>query len=122
MVLDRDGDVRNTGTGTGKPAQDLSVNFVPVPYPDYPLAVIPMKPGERQLWRVLNASAITYLNLATVLNGKRKRSAGRARWRADQREGSRRNGAVLAEPPRGSAGRARMEFVVTGPAEGVNAS
>jgi FtsP/CotA-like multicopper oxidase with cupredoxin domain len=28
-----------------------------------------MRPGERQLWRVLNASAITYLNLQVVFNG-----------------------------------------------------
>ena len=55
VVLDADGDVMNTGTGTGKPAKDLSLNFVPVPYPDYPPAVITMKPAERQLWRVLNA-------------------------------------------------------------------
>ena len=41
-------------------------NFVPVPYPDYPPASLTMKPGERQLWRVLNASAITYLNLAIL--------------------------------------------------------
>ncbi len=69
VILDRDGDAVNTGTGTGKPAKDLSLNFVPVPYPDYPPAVIPMKPGERQLWRVLNACAITYLNLQVVFNG-----------------------------------------------------
>jgi FtsP/CotA-like multicopper oxidase with cupredoxin domain len=69
VVLDRDGDVMNTGTGTGKPAEDLSLNFIPVPYPDYPPAVITVKPGERQLWRVLNASAITYLNLQVLFNG-----------------------------------------------------
>lgn len=68
VLLDRDGDAVNTGTGTGKPAKDLSVNFVPVPYPDYSPAVIRMKPGERQLWRLLNASAITYLNLQVVFN------------------------------------------------------
>jgi FtsP/CotA-like multicopper oxidase with cupredoxin domain len=68
MLIDRDGDSANNGTGFGKPAKDLSVNFVPVPYPDYPPAVIKMKPGERQLWRVLNASAITYLNLAVLYN------------------------------------------------------
>ncbi|HTQ97958.1 MAG TPA: multicopper oxidase family protein [Candidatus Acidoferrum sp.] len=61
--VDRDGDVVNTGNGFGKPAKDLSINFVPVPYPDYPPATIEMRPGERQLWRVLNAGAITYLNL-----------------------------------------------------------
>jgi FtsP/CotA-like multicopper oxidase with cupredoxin domain len=68
MFIDRDGDSANNGTGFGKPAKDLSINFVPVPYPDYPPAVIKMKPGERQLWRVLNASAITYLNLALLYN------------------------------------------------------
>jgi len=29
-----------------------------------------MRPGERQLWRVLNASAITYLNLAVLFDRK----------------------------------------------------
>ena len=67
--VDRDGDVQNTGTGTGKPAKDLSLNFVPVPYPDYPAAVIKLRPKERQLWRVLNASAVTYLNLQVLFNG-----------------------------------------------------
>ena len=65
-LLDSDGDAANTGTGFGKPSKDLSVNFVPVPYPDYPPATLTMKPGQRQLWRVLNASAITYLNLALL--------------------------------------------------------
>jgi FtsP/CotA-like multicopper oxidase with cupredoxin domain len=64
--LDSDGDTANNATGFGKPAKDLSINFVPVPYPNYRPATITMKPGERQLWRVLNASAITYLNLAVV--------------------------------------------------------
>ena len=65
-LIDRDGDATNTGTGLGRPAKDLSVNYVPVPYPDYPTATVAMKPGERQLWRVLNATSLTYLNLATL--------------------------------------------------------
>jgi FtsP/CotA-like multicopper oxidase with cupredoxin domain len=65
-LVDRDGDAGNNGTGFGKPAKDLSINFVPVPFPDYPPAEIKMQPEERQLWRVLNASAITYLNLAVL--------------------------------------------------------
>ncbi len=69
-LIDRDGDAGNNGTGFGKPAKDLSINFVPVPYPDYTPALIKMKPGERQFWRVLNASAVTYLNLAVVVKGK----------------------------------------------------
>ncbi len=69
FLVDRDGDAANNGTGFGKPAKDLSINYVPVPYPDYPPAVIKMRPGERQLWRVLNASAITYLDLEVLSNG-----------------------------------------------------
>ena len=65
-LIERDGDAINTGTGMGRPAKDLSVNFVPVPYPDYPTTTVAMKPGERQLWRVVNASSVTYLNLAAL--------------------------------------------------------
>jgi FtsP/CotA-like multicopper oxidase with cupredoxin domain len=60
---DSDGDASNTGTGFGRPAKDLSVNYVPVPYPDYPRPSVRIKPEERQLWRVVNASSVTYLNL-----------------------------------------------------------
>lgn len=66
FMVDKDGDSANNGTGFGKPAKDISINYVPVPYPDYPPATIRMKPGEKQLWRVLNASAITYLNLEVL--------------------------------------------------------
>jgi FtsP/CotA-like multicopper oxidase with cupredoxin domain len=67
MLIDRDGDAANNGTGFGKPAKDLSINYVPVPYPDYPPAALEMRPGERQLWRVVNACALTYLNLAVIV-------------------------------------------------------
>jgi FtsP/CotA-like multicopper oxidase with cupredoxin domain len=66
FMVDHDGDSVNNGTGFGKPAKDLSINYVPVPYPDYPPAAIRVRPGERQLWRVLNASAITYLDLEVL--------------------------------------------------------
>ena len=75
MLFDRDGDAANTGTGFGKPAKDLSINFVPVPYPDYQPAIIEMKPDEQQLWRVVNASGITYLNLE-VLFGRAPQPLG----------------------------------------------
>ncbi|WP_446744901.1 multicopper oxidase family protein [Silvibacterium acidisoli] len=68
FMIDRDGDAANTGTGFGMPAKDLSINYVPVPYPDYPPATIRVKPGEKQLWRVLNASALTYLNIEVLIN------------------------------------------------------
>jgi FtsP/CotA-like multicopper oxidase with cupredoxin domain len=65
-ILDPDGDVANNNTGYGKPARDLSLNFVPVPYPDYVPAHITMRPKEHQLWRVLNAAAITYVHLTLL--------------------------------------------------------
>jgi FtsP/CotA-like multicopper oxidase with cupredoxin domain len=119
MFIDRDGDAANNGTGFGKPAKDLSINFVPVPYPDYPPAVIQMKPEERQLWRVLNASAITYLNLAVLYN----RAPQRLRLVAVDGVPLNQNGISgdfgdwqthIGVPPG-----ARMEFIVKGPPAGI---
>ena len=69
-LLDRDGAARNTGDGSGKPAKDVSVNFVASAYPDYRAGTIEMKPASRQLWRIVNASSITYLNLQLLFAGK----------------------------------------------------
>lgn len=68
-LRDPDGDILNMGSGVGMPSKDLSINFVAVPYPDYPPALVLMRPSERQLWRLLNASAITYLDLHILFNG-----------------------------------------------------
>jgi len=70
VLRDAEGDILNTGTGGGKPAKDLSINFVPVPYPNYLPAVIKIRPQEKQLWGVLNASAITYLDLQMLVENK----------------------------------------------------
>jgi FtsP/CotA-like multicopper oxidase with cupredoxin domain len=118
---DREGDILNAGTGTGKPAKDLSINFVSVPYPEYPPAVIRMKPEERQLWRVLNASTITYLGLEVWALGDRQAMGvvglDGAAWDLRGRFAN----AVFLEkyillPPAG-----RVEFVMTGPREGQTA-
>jgi FtsP/CotA-like multicopper oxidase with cupredoxin domain len=119
MLIDRDGDSANNGTGFGKPARDLSVNFVPVPFPEYPPALIKMKPGERQLWRVLNASSITYLNLA-VLFGHTPQQLGLVAI-----DGVPMNAPQGRSPPLtwvnhiGVPPGARVEFVMTGPPAGV---
>jgi FtsP/CotA-like multicopper oxidase with cupredoxin domain len=120
MLFDRDGDAANTGTGFGKPAKDLSINFVPVPYPDYPPAAIEIQQGRRELWRVLNASAITYLNLA-VLFDKKPQPMGLIALDGVPLD---LNGAPadyvswqthLGIPPGG-----RAEFIVTGPPVGTH--
>ena len=110
-MMDRDGDAANNGTGFGKPAKDLSINYVPVPYPDYPPAVIQMKPGERQLWRVLNASAITYLNLEVLFgHTPQPLGSGGYGWRAHRTrvgEWKSRRRREPADASRHSAGSAR---------------
>jgi FtsP/CotA-like multicopper oxidase with cupredoxin domain len=122
MLFDRDGDAANTGTGFGKPAKDLSVNFVSVPYPDYHPAAIEMKPEEQQLWRVLNASGITYLNLQ-ILFGHTPQQLGlisidgvplnqNASFPSDFVDWQ----THLGVPPG-----ARVEFIVKGPPAGVPA-
>jgi FtsP/CotA-like multicopper oxidase with cupredoxin domain len=119
MLIDRDGDAANNGTGFGKPAKDLSINFVPVPYPDYPTALIEMKPEEKQLWRVLNASAVTYLNLA-VLFGRTPQPLGLVALDGVPLNQKGTLGDLvswqthLGVPPGG-----RVEFIVKGPPLGV---
>jgi hypothetical protein len=45
------------------PAWDLSINYVPVTFPNYTPAVIQTNPGQQELWRVANTAADTILNL-----------------------------------------------------------
>jgi FtsP/CotA-like multicopper oxidase with cupredoxin domain len=105
-----------------RPTKQLSINSIPVPYPNYPTAIIKMKPGERQFWRVLNASADTYLDLSVEFAGKRQPlnivaldgvplhfgQSGSATYAPDR--------ADVFLPPA-----ARAEFIVTGPGEGISA-
>jgi FtsP/CotA-like multicopper oxidase with cupredoxin domain len=121
FLVDRDGDATNTGTGFGKPAKDLSINYVPVPYPDYPPAVIQMKPGERQLWRVLNASAITYLNLAVLFDRAPQTLGLVAMDGVPMSHDDPTGEPVDPQNHIGLPPGARAEFIVTGPSEGQSA-
>ena len=118
FLVDRDGDAANTGTGFGKPAKDLSINYVPVPYPDYPPAIIQMKAGERQLWRVLNASAITYLNLAVLFDRAPQPLELIAMDGVPMRHNDPMGQSVDPQTHLGLPPGARAEFIVTGPPEG----
>jgi FtsP/CotA-like multicopper oxidase with cupredoxin domain len=120
IVLDPDGDARNTGSGTGKPAKDLSVNFVPVPYPNYEHAVIQGKAGEKQLWRILNASAITYLNLQMLWNGL-PQDFGVVALDGVPINANGQGRGIVYENHAGVPPGGRAEFVVTLPVEGVKA-
>jgi FtsP/CotA-like multicopper oxidase with cupredoxin domain len=119
IVLDAEGDVMNTGTGTGKPAKDLSINYVPVAYPDYPPAEIRMKPSERQLWRVLNASAITYLNLEVSYGTSAQQLGVVALDGVPINENGMAGARVIWEKHVGVPPGGRVEFILKGPPEGV---
>jgi len=121
-MRDPEGDMLNTGTGEGKPAKDLSINYVPVPYPKYPPAVIRMKPSQKELWRVANASAITYLNLQVLFNSVPQPLGVVGLDGAPLAEGGEPAHTTLKVshlivPPGG-----RVEFVLSGPAAGAAAS
>jgi FtsP/CotA-like multicopper oxidase with cupredoxin domain len=118
FMIDRDGDAANNGTGFGKPAKDLSINYIPVPYPDYPPATIEMKPRERQLWRVLNASAITYLNLAVLFNRVPQTLGLVALDGVPMNMNDAEKDSVDSQTHIGLPPGARAEFIVTGPPEG----
>lgn len=104
-----------------RPTKQLSINYVPVPYPNYPPAVIKIKPMERQFWRVLNASADTYLDLHLQFEGKSQSmslvSLDGVPLRYDQ--GAPQNYAPeqtrIFLPPAG-----RAEFIVSAPPEGTS--
>jgi FtsP/CotA-like multicopper oxidase with cupredoxin domain len=122
FMIDHDGDAANNGTGFGMPAKDLSINYVPVPYPDYPPATIAMRPGERQLWRVLNASAITYLNLEVLFNSRPQPLGLVALDGVPVRDapGGAADGSAIAwQTHLGLPPGARMEFIVKGPPAGM---
>jgi FtsP/CotA-like multicopper oxidase with cupredoxin domain len=120
-AIDSDGDARNTGVGTGKPAKDLSINFVPVSFPAYQAGVIRMKPLERQLWRVVNASAITYLNLQVVYDGMAQPLEIVAMDGVPLNENGLAGTGVVWEDHIGLPPGGRGEFILKGPAEGAKA-
>jgi FtsP/CotA-like multicopper oxidase with cupredoxin domain len=51
------------------PNWDVSLNYVTVPFPDYPPSVIKMQKGTQEFWRVANASANTIMDLQVKYDG-----------------------------------------------------
>ena len=103
--------------GGDVPSWDISLNYTSVPYPNFTPVVVPMKPLERQFWRLVNASADTILDIQLQYDGKPQplevialdgvptgSQDGTAKGK------SLRKTDILLAPA------ARVEFIVTGPA------
>jgi FtsP/CotA-like multicopper oxidase with cupredoxin domain len=120
LLIVRDNLMAGSPTGDLVPNWDLSLNYVPVPYPAYPPAVITMKAGEKQFWRVLNASANTIIDLQLIYDGQAQNFAvvGLDGVPTGSQDGTTPGTIVnmnhiLLMPA------ARAEFIVTGPAANV---
>jgi FtsP/CotA-like multicopper oxidase with cupredoxin domain len=59
----------NPTPGGSIPSWDISVNYAPVPWPSFTPVVLPTKPGQKEYWRVLNASADTIIDLQLKYDG-----------------------------------------------------
>jgi FtsP/CotA-like multicopper oxidase with cupredoxin domain len=117
VLVIRDQNVAGNPTPGGAiPSWDLSVNFVPIAYPEETPAIIKMHSGEKQLWRVANASADTILDLQLLFDGVPQdlKIVGFDGVPVDSQDGSRRGKIINAKDillP--TAGRA--EFIVPAP-------
>jgi FtsP/CotA-like multicopper oxidase with cupredoxin domain len=102
------------------PSWDLTLNYVPVPFPDYPPAIVKIKPGERQLWRVVNACSDSQVDLQLQYDGKPQtlEVVGLDGVPTGSQDGTRRGKIVkMTDIFIPNAGRA--EFIVTGPPKSV---
>jgi FtsP/CotA-like multicopper oxidase with cupredoxin domain len=71
ILLIRDNLLPSQGSSVGPvPSRDVSLNYIPVPYPTYTPAVITMPAGQQQFWRVVNSSADTIINLEVLYDGQ----------------------------------------------------
>jgi FtsP/CotA-like multicopper oxidase with cupredoxin domain len=69
ILILRDQATPNRGAADSDDAKgkDISLNFVPIASPLSLPAVLPVRPSQREFWRVLNASADTFFDLQFVV-------------------------------------------------------
>jgi FtsP/CotA-like multicopper oxidase with cupredoxin domain len=98
------------------PYWDVSVNYVPVSFPDYRKAVVKMQAGSSEFWRVVNACANTIMHLQVVYDGKPQplRIVALDGVPTGSKDGSQRAAIVTQKdillPPAG-----RVEFILAAP-------
>jgi FtsP/CotA-like multicopper oxidase with cupredoxin domain len=102
------------------PFWDLSLNYVPVVYPVYRPAIVKMHAGEKEFWRVVNASANSIFDLQLKYDGVQQplQIVGFDGVPTGSQDGQ-HQGTIVTEhdiliPPAG-----RVEFIVTAPTASV---
>jgi len=115
LVL-RDNEVPNSTGDPSEPAWDISLNYTPVAFPNYTPVLIPIRPSERQLWRVANTAAGTIMDLQLQYDGVPQTLGlvGLDGVPTGSQDGTRLGKIVnvnhILVPPAG-----RAEFIMTGP-------
>jgi FtsP/CotA-like multicopper oxidase with cupredoxin domain len=69
MVMRDQNVAGNPEPGGDVPSWDLTINNIPIAYPDEIPAIIQMQQGAQQLWRVSNSSSDSILDLQVVFDG-----------------------------------------------------
>jgi FtsP/CotA-like multicopper oxidase with cupredoxin domain len=105
------------------PSWDLTLNYAVIPYvPNQPYtpAVIPIRPNEKQLWRVVNATADTVLDLQLQYDGVPQTLGvvGFDGVPTGSQDGT-RQGTILPQTDILIPTAGRAEFIVTGPSASV---
>jgi len=104
------------GDSEEAPEWDLSLNYIPVPFPRYTPAVIPIRPGAREFWRLGNLAADTILDVQLQYDGQPQvlQLVGLDGVPIGSQDGTRRGHLQAMQhlliPPAG-----RVEFIIKGP-------
>ncbi|HWA92483.1 MAG TPA: multicopper oxidase domain-containing protein [Rhizomicrobium sp.] len=101
---------------TPPPSNDVSVNYVPVLYPDYRPSVIKTQVGTKEFWRVANASANTVFDVQIKYDGKAQplEIVALDGVVAGSQDGTRQGKTFMAKDVMLGPGN-RVEFIVTMP-------
>ncbi len=121
VLLIRDQTIPSNPTPGGSvPSWDVSLNYVPILYPSFTPAVIEMKPGQKEFWRVANASADTILDLQLQYDGAAQplQVVALDGVPTGSQDGT-RQGKLVTQTDILLAPAARAEFIVTGPPKSV---
>jgi FtsP/CotA-like multicopper oxidase with cupredoxin domain len=110
-------------SGATVPSWDVSLNYVPILCPGFAPAVLEMKPGQQEFWRVANASADTIIDLQLQYNGLAQplQVVALDGVPTDSQDG-RMRGLLVTQTDILLAPAARAEFIVTGPSAKVKSA